>query len=223
MSIQTEYDLYTTNGWEYQKNGQFTGKTYQAFTTQGKNLANIDLGLNTVLTKNIDVYNLYPTETNRFGGIFNVLLQSNTNYTFSVEILEGYTDTSINPNNNYLTVSMFYNNVWTSVIGWQWASVGNKTYIFNRPYDVTAIRFILANGDTNAYCIFKNFQIRQGSYTAETMPPYEPYYPSVQTKDNILDNVNNIAFSLLGADFTYTELLLFLIVVMLFFIIKGGL
>ena len=29
MSIQTEYDLYTTNGWEYQKDGQFTGKTYQ--------------------------------------------------------------------------------------------------------------------------------------------------------------------------------------------------
>jgi len=64
-----------------------------------------------------------------------------------------------------------------------------------------------------------NYQIEYGT----TATVYEPYYPSVQTRDNIIDNVNNIVFSLLNVDFTYTELFLLLIIVMLFFIIKGGL
>jgi len=145
---------------------------------------------------------------------------TNTNY-IKVKPNITYTISRTNYSIGFIQFILYYR-VDKTYISYKSVSTGNLN-AFTTPVDCEYVCFDIYNNPITP-TDKGDIQIIQGSYTAETIPLYEPYYPSVQTKDNIIDNVNNIAFSLLGADFTYTELFLFLIVVIgSIIVLKGGL
>lgn len=156
-------------------NGKIYGNSVQQ-TYTGKNLLDIDGGLNTSLVKNNDgTYTITKTSGSRISAEMKANLLMGVKYTISCEIIETTaTDYSLCFYSSEKTPAIYFANLNSNGSG----KIEKSFTIADDKYDITKIKVYLSSETAEGtYTIFKNLQIEEGS----TATAYEPYVGGVSS------------------------------------------
>ena len=148
--------------------------------TFGKNIVNVDEGLNACLTKNGDVYTMTKLNSNRFSADIPCRIPAGQNFTLSAEKLE-YTGTY-----RYWLQVAFYDESGTNFATAAIES-GQSSTTRNVPRTISRFRIYSEISDANGtYFSFKNFQVE----ISNTATAYEPYKEGPPTITSTQDEAN---------------------------------
>lgn len=186
-SIKTDYEPYKEVG----DSDAESGKYVLPVTASGKNLINLDAGIDAkgVLIKNNDgTYKLTKQPTSRFSKIITVRIPANTRFVISYELIEYTGVEKYRPVQMVLKLS---DSKSITVSPYNAESTNKKIYSTSwmLENDITAIQLYCEGKDAQpvgSYTVFKNFQIELGDESYSEGIDYEPY-TAPKTTNLLLD------------------------------------
>lgn len=139
------------------------------FTTTGKNLINIDLGLNSVLTKSGDTYTITKNGNSRSSALVDIAIEANTQITVQYNLISTNLDT-YGSGTTTLTFAITYDDNTIGYIALYGLSTGfhSAEYTLNKKV-IKMQMFMQYDFQDGAYVTFNNMMI------STTGGNYEPY------------------------------------------------